>query len=82
MRSEAASLFHLRDGKVTRIVAYWDRERALADLGLAVLRLTAEVLPGAQPLAKALCHSRQPENEPQAPDVTARWVDDDSEPTP
>jgi ketosteroid isomerase-like protein len=35
LRSEGAVLFQLRDGKVARLVFYWDRERALADVGLA-----------------------------------------------
>jgi ketosteroid isomerase-like protein len=34
MRSEGAVLFHLREGKVTRLVFYWDRERAFTELGL------------------------------------------------
>ena len=34
MRSEGAVLFYVRDGRVARLVFYWDRDRALADLGL------------------------------------------------
>jgi ketosteroid isomerase-like protein len=35
LRAEGAALFHIRDGKVAKMVGYLDRERALADLGLA-----------------------------------------------
>jgi ketosteroid isomerase-like protein len=35
MRAKATNLFHVRGGKVTRLVLYWDRERALAELDLA-----------------------------------------------
>jgi ketosteroid isomerase-like protein len=35
MRAKGASLFHVRDGKVTKIVHHHDRERALVDLGLS-----------------------------------------------
>ena len=35
VRSKGAAVYHFRDGKVARIVAYMDSERGLADLGLA-----------------------------------------------
>jgi hypothetical protein len=35
IQSQAAALFHVRGGKVTRLVLYWDRERAFAELGFA-----------------------------------------------
>ncbi len=34
VRSNAAGLFHVRRGKVTRVVLYWDREHAFAELSL------------------------------------------------
>jgi ketosteroid isomerase-like protein len=34
VHARAANVFHLRDGRVTRLVLYLDREQALADLGL------------------------------------------------
>ena len=35
MRTKAADLFHVRGGKVTKLVVYMDAEHALADLGIA-----------------------------------------------
>lgn len=35
LRADGASLFHVRAGKVTRMVSYADPDRSLAELGLA-----------------------------------------------
>jgi ketosteroid isomerase-like protein len=32
--TSGVNLFHVRDGRVARLIRYWDSERALADLGL------------------------------------------------
>jgi ketosteroid isomerase-like protein len=32
---KGANLFHVRDGEVTRLVLYWDREHAFVDFGVA-----------------------------------------------
>jgi ketosteroid isomerase-like protein len=35
IKAKSATLFHIREGKVTKLVAAWDRDRALAELGLS-----------------------------------------------
>ena len=36
MRTKGAVLYHISAGKVTRLVYYWDRERAFAEVGLTL----------------------------------------------
>jgi hypothetical protein len=35
VQPNGAGTFDIREGKVTKIVLWWDRDRALAELGLA-----------------------------------------------
>jgi ketosteroid isomerase-like protein len=35
VQTEGVNVLHVRDGRVVRLVLYWDRNRAYADLGLA-----------------------------------------------
>ena len=35
IQMNGADLFHVRDGKVMRLVLYWDRDNALPDVGLS-----------------------------------------------
>jgi ketosteroid isomerase-like protein len=35
LRAKGANVFHVRGGKVTKLVLYFDREQALAELGLS-----------------------------------------------
>jgi hypothetical protein len=35
LMARGANLFHVRGGKVTRLVCYFEREQALAELGLS-----------------------------------------------
>jgi ketosteroid isomerase-like protein len=35
LQTKGASLFQIQGGKVTRVVRYWNRDRALVDLGLS-----------------------------------------------
>jgi ketosteroid isomerase-like protein len=41
--TRGASVFHIRDGKITRLLVYTDYQRALSDLGLSEERLSGNV---------------------------------------
>jgi ketosteroid isomerase-like protein len=42
IQSKGAAVWHVRDDQVTRLVIYWDRDRALADLGLEGTAMSEE----------------------------------------
>jgi ketosteroid isomerase-like protein len=42
MHNEVTTLFHIRDGKVTKLLRYFDRERAYADAGLTAQDNTSD----------------------------------------
>jgi ketosteroid isomerase-like protein len=42
MQTNAATIFHIRDGKVTKLVSCWDADRALADIGQSSEATTAD----------------------------------------
>lgn len=44
LRTRGANIFHIRDGKVTKLVAYWDRDRALEALGLSQQKENVEIV--------------------------------------
>lgn len=45
LRAPGANLFEIAGGKVTRVVTYYDRDRALADLGLGPAPASRSVRP-------------------------------------
>jgi hypothetical protein len=51
MRTKRGHLFYVHGGKVTKYVAYFDGERALADLGLSSEKRSGD-LPGVRPLVR------------------------------
>jgi ketosteroid isomerase-like protein len=55
MQSLAADLYHVLDGKVMQLVHYWDRERALSDLGLTEWAMSQENVEVVRAAISAFC---------------------------